>query len=180
MLKQVSGWLLRPLRALVRLFLGLIILFEEWGWVPLHRAMAALSRLPLLRHFAAWLAALPPYAALCVLILPSLLIIPIKLLALWLISQGRALLGLTVIVLAKLVGTALLAWLFHLLQPALMQLPWFVRLYARWERWKVELLAWVRGSATWRSLQGLKRAARLLIKRRWRQLHRRWTGAAAH
>jgi hypothetical protein len=148
--------LLAPLRWLVRLLLALLILFEEWGWEPLQQAMALLGRLPLLRQLEAGLRRLPPYAALAVLLLPSLLIIPIKLLALWLITQGQALLGLAVIVAAKLGGTAVLAWLFHLIQPALMQLPWFASLYARWTGWKAELLAWVRASAVWRLARVLK------------------------
>ena len=67
---------------------------------------------------------------------------------------------------AKLGGTALLAWLFQLIQPALLRLAWFARLYGRWSAWKAELLAWLRTSAPWR-------AARLL-RRQWLRLRRRW------
>ena len=155
--------LLAPLRWLARLVFALLILFEEWGWEPLRRAMAWLAgRLPL-RGLERGLARLPPYAALAVLLLPSLLIIPVKIAALWLIAKGKAVLGLSVIVAAKLAGTALLAWLFHLIQPALMRLAWFARLYARWTSWKAELLAWVRASGVWR----MARALRLRV-RRWR------------
>ena len=147
-MKAALRVLLAPLRWLARLLLALLILFEEWGWEPLRRAMAAL----------------PPYGALLVLLLPSLLILPIKLLALWLIAQGKALLGLLVILGAKLGGTALLAWLFQLIQPALLRLAWFARLYGRWSAWKAELLAWMRASAAWRAARRLKR----LIRRGWR------------
>ena len=90
----------------------------------------------------------------------SLLILPVKLAALWLVAQGRVVLGVGVVVVAKLVGTALLAWLFQLIQPALMQLPWFARLHARWTAWKAELLAWVRASAVWRTARGIKAGVR--------------------
>ena len=153
------------LRGMFRASLALLILFEEWGWEPLQRAMAAVGRLPLLRQLEGALRRLPPYAALAVLLLPSLLIIPIKLAALWLISQGRPVIGLTVILLAKLIGTALLARLFHLIQPALMQLGWFARLYVRWSAWKAVLLAWVRASAAWRGARALKRRLRRLWRR---------------
>lgn len=156
--------LLAPLRWLLRLVFALLILFEEWGWEPLRRAMAWLAGLLPLRGLERGLARLPPYAALAVLVLPSLLIIPIKILALWLITKGKAVLGLAVIVAAKLAGTALLAWLFHLIQPALLRLAWFARLYARWTVWKTELLAWVRASRIWRMARRLK-----LQLRRWRQ-----------
>jgi len=161
--------LMAPLRWLARLLLALIILFEEWGWTPLQRAMAWLGRLPLLRQLEAGIRRLPPYAALALLLAPTLLLVPVKLLALWLIAQGRALLGLAVILIAKLVGTAVLARIFMLSQPALMRLGWFARLYARWTAWKEGLLAWVRSSLLWRQA----RALRCLLRRRlraWRQL----------
>jgi len=161
--------LMAPLRWLARLLLALIILFEEWGYTPLQRAMAWLGRLPLLRQLEAGIRRLPPYAALALLLAPTLLLVPVKLLALWLIAQGRALLGLAVIMIAKLVGTAVLARIFMLSQPALMRLGWFARLYARWTAWKEGLLAWVRSSLLWRQA----RALRCLLRRRlraWRQL----------
>lgn len=163
--------LLAPLRWLLRLVLALLILFEEWGWEPLRRAFALLARLPLVRRCEGWLSRLPPRWALVVLLLPSLLILPVKLGALWLVAQGQVTLGVGLVVAAKLAGTALLAWLFQLIQPALLQLPWFARLYARWTAWKAGLLAWVRASAVWRMARAIK--LRLL-----RSL-RRWRGARA-
>lgn len=156
--------LLAPLRWLLRLVLALLILFEEWGWEPLRRAFALLARLPLIRRCEALLRRLPPRWAFVVLLLPSLLILPVKLGALWLVAQGRVLLGVGLVVAAKVAGTALLAWLFQLIQPALLQLPWFTRLYARWTAWKAGLLAWVRASAVWR----MARAIKLRLLRRWR------------
>jgi len=156
--------LLAPLRWLLRVVLALVILFEEWGWEPLRRAFALLARLPLIRRFEALLQRLPPRWAFVVLVLPSLLILPVKMLALWLMAEGRVPLGMAVIVAAKLGGTALLAWLFQLIQPALMQLPWFARLHARWTAWKAGLLAWIRASAVWR----MARAIKLRLKRLFR------------
>ncbi|HEY0953937.1 MAG TPA: hypothetical protein VGE36_04220 [Roseateles sp.] len=157
--------LLAPLRWLVRVALALLILFEEWGWEPLRRAFALIARLPLIRQFEALLRRLPPRWAFVVLVLPSLLILPIKLAAVWLVAEGHALLGVAVIVAAKLFGTALLAWLFQLIQPALMQLPWFALLYTRWTGWKAELLAWVRASAVWRAARAMKLRLKRLFRR---------------
>jgi hypothetical protein len=153
----------RGLRALATGVLALLILFEEWGWEPLQRALARLGRLPLLRQAEAAIGRAPPRWALLVLLLPTLLLVPVKLLALWAIGQGHRLLGLLVIVLAKLVGTAVVARLFALTQPALMQLPWFARLYGRWLAWKQALLAQVRASWAWRSGRAVKR----LLRQRW-------------
>jgi hypothetical protein len=157
--------ILAPLRWLFRVAFALLILFEEWGWEPLRRAFALLARLPVIRHLETLLRKLPPRWAFLVLVLPSLLILPIKLLAVWLVAQGRVVLGVGVIVAAKVGGTALLAWLFQLIQPALMQLPWFARIYARWTAWKAELLAWVRASAVWRTARAIKLRVKRLFRR---------------
>jgi hypothetical protein len=157
-------WLRRFLEAL----LALLILFEEWGWEPLRRALAWVARLPPLAWLERRIAALPPYAALAVFLVPTLMLLPVKLAALWLIGIGRAGLGLAVIVIAKLVGTALLARLFQLTQPALMQLTWFAHWYGRWTVWKEGVVATVRASWAWRVGRIVKRrlAQRLA---RWRQ-----------
>ncbi len=158
-------WLFTPLRWLFRVVFALLILFEEWGWEPLRRAFALLARLPVIRQVEALLRRLPPRWAFVVLVLPSLLILPIKLLAVWLVARGKVALGVGVIVAAKVGGTALLAWLFQLIQPALMQLPWFARFYARWTAWKAELLAWVRASSVWRTARAIKLRVKRLFRR---------------
>ena len=163
--------LLRAARGLRRLgggLLALLILFEEWGWDPLQRALARLARLPLLRQAESVIARLPPYAALVVFLVPALALLPVKLLALGLIAQGQRLLGLGVILAAKLLGTAVVARLFALTQPALMQLPWFARVYSRWSAWKAALLAQVRATWAWRAARVLRRR----LRRGWA----RWRG----
>ena len=145
--------------------LALVILFEEWGWEPLQRLIARLGRLPGLRVVEAWIRALPPWAALCTFGLPTLLLLPVKLLALWSIGNGHVVLGAAVVIAAKLVGTAVVARLFSLTQPALMQLRWFAALYRRWMAWKTALLERLRASPPWRWARVLKRRA----VRRWRK-----------
>lgn len=159
-------WLRRFFEALI----ALVILFEEWGWEPLKRAMAFIARWPPLAWLERRIAALPPYAALPVFFGPTLLLLPVKLGALWLIGRGHALLGLAVIVVAKLAGTALLARLFQLTQPALMRMAWFASLYRRWTVWKEAVLARVRASWAWRTGR--------VMRRRIAQRLARWRGAA--
>jgi hypothetical protein len=155
-------------RGLGRLAVGalaLVILFEEWGWEPLQRALAWLGRRPSMRRIEAAIAQWPPGAALAVLLLPTLGLLPVKLLALWLIARGAVLAGLMVVVVAKLVGTAVLAWVFALTQPALLRLPWFAVGYRRWYAWKESLLTWVRASWAWRTGRALKRRLRHWVAR---------------
>ena len=163
---------IRPLKALFGWLLALLILFEEWGWEPLQRALAWVGRLPGLRWLEERIRALPPYAALALFLLPTAMLLPVKLLALWLIGQGKVWAGTLVILGAKLVGTAIVARLFTLTQPALMQLAWFARLFTRWVSWKEALLAQVRASWPWR----LGRVMKQRMKRRWQRLRARWSG----
>ena len=152
LLKTLFGWLL-----------ALVILFEEWGWEPLHRALAWVGRLPGMRWLEQRIQKLPPYAALAIFLLPTLMLLPVKFLALWFISQGKVLDGTLVILAAKVLGTAIVARLFTLTQPALMQLGWFAHTYLRWIDWKEALLRQVRASWPWRLGRLLKRR----LRRRW-------------
>lgn len=162
--------LARAIRAVATGLVGLALLFEEWGWKPLQRLAASVFRLPLLRRIEAAIAAPPPGAALAVFLLPTVTLLPAKLVALWLIGSGHALLGVLSIVGAKVVGTALVARLFALTQPALLKLAWFARWYGRWLVWNDALIARVRASAIWRAARAVKRLAR----RRWTRWRAAW------
>lgn len=148
--------------------LALIVIFEEWGWAPLQRAMAWLAQKLHLRWFEARIQRLPPYPALALFLLPSLLLLPVKLAALWLVGQGHVVWGVVVVALAKLTGTAIVARLFVLTQPALMQLNWFAVAYRRWTSWKHVWLAHIRASWPWRWGRVVRRQA----VRLWQRLTR--------
>ena len=162
-MKTSRPWL-RALAALLRWPLALLLVFEEWGWEPLQRLLAALGRWPGFRWVEERVSRLPPYGALALFMFPSLLLLPLKLAALWLIGQGHALWGAALIIGAKLVGTAIVARLFTLTRPALMQLPWLAQLYARWSVWKNGLLDWARASGVWRTARLLKAQLKRLLR----------------
>lgn len=156
-------WPVRALKSLLGWLLALVILFEEWGWEPLHRVMVRFGQLPALRGLGRRIAALPAYGALAIFLLPTALLLPVKLAALWFIGRGMVVAGTLVLVVAKLAGTALIARLFTLTRPALMTLPWFAHLYARWSVWKTLLITQVRASWPWR----LARQMRQRWRSRW-------------
>lgn len=164
--------LLRWLRNLLGVLIALLVLFEEWGWEPLQRVFAWVGQLPVLRQLERWIASLPPYAALTILLVPSLLLLPLKIMALWLIARGMTLAGALVILMAKLVGTALVAHLFSLTQPALMRLGWFARLFQRWIAWKGHWLEVVRRSWVWRAGQ----IGRRRLREGWQRWRNNWAG----
>jgi hypothetical protein len=154
----VLRWIFTPIIALV-------LIFEEWGWEPLAALLARLARLPMWASMERWIASLPPWAALIVLGTPTLALFPIKLLALYLLGAGHAVVGATVLILAKLAGTALLARLFSITQPALMQLGWFARWYPRWKAWKDALMDRVRASGLWQLGKRTKMSIRFAARR---------------
>lgn len=159
----------RVLRSLFNISLGpalaLVLIFEEWGWEPLQRVMARLARLPLWRRVELQISRLPPYGALLVFCVPAVLLFPIKLLALYWIGNGHTVLGLALVLAAKMLGTAAVAWLFALTHPTLMRLAWFAKLYGRWKPWKDTLIARVKATPPWRAMQAAVGHMRAVLRR---------------
>lgn len=153
LMKKLLHWLALPFEWTA----ALVILFEEWGWEPSQRFMEQQARWPVVAWLERHISALPPSAALLVFALPSLLLLPVNLFALWLTGQGKVALGSALIVAAKLAGTTLVARVFTLTRPALLELLWFARLYRRWQVWEAALLTPVRASWAWQAGSAGKR-----------------------
>ena len=146
--------LLRLARPIVwRMFealLAVVIVFEEWGWRPLAAFLAGLARYAPVAKLEALVMRLPPYPSLAVFAVPVLLLLPLKLVALAWIAQGHVVWATLLFIFAKLAGTAIVARVFHLTEPALMQLDWFRKLHDLVMPWKHALLERIRASRTWR------------------------------
>jgi hypothetical protein len=156
----VLNWIFTPIVAV-------ILLFEEWGWLPLAALVSRLAHLPFWAYIERKIALLPPWAALLVLGLPTLALVPIKLLALYFLGRGQAWVGVSILIAAKLLGTALLARLFQVTQPALMQLSWFATWYPRWKAWKDTLMNRMRASTLWRAGRSMKSTMRRTARKLW-------------
>jgi hypothetical protein len=132
MVSPMNATLKRLLRPLWYL-LAAIFLLEAWLWDTLAPAVAWLvRRLPfqaLKDAIAAGIARLPPWLTLFIFAIPGLILLPFKLVGLWLIGTGHPLLGVAVFFLAKTVGLAVTAFLFETCRPKLMELAWFRRFY---------------------------------------------------
>jgi hypothetical protein len=109
--------------------LALILLFEQWGWEYLVALFAGLRRLSPVAALERGIARLPPYGALVAFGLPTVFLVPLKLAALYLIARGHAVMAGALFVAAKVVGTALVARLYQLTEPQLMQIGWFKRAF---------------------------------------------------
>jgi hypothetical protein len=125
------------MRRLVRVFwviLALLFLLEAWLWSRLEPVVAALVALLPLKTIKAKTAAaiegLPPAATLVVFLVPIGILLPVKIMALWLLHGGHWAAGVGVLVFAKLAGLGVTAFVFEITRPKLLQLAWFARLYA--------------------------------------------------
>ena len=150
------------LELLVVPFVAAIVFIEETLLHYLGELMAGLARWPPVARLEAWLRRLPPWAALLVFVAPSLLILPVKLAAVWFAYKHHFALSLASIIAGKMLATALVARLYHVLRPTLMTVPWYVRA----ETWVFNLRDRVYGFV--RALPAWQRArAMIQAIRRW-------------
>jgi hypothetical protein len=167
----VFKWIWRVLRGVLLTLAAIVLFIEEWGWQPLTAFAARIARWPPLARFEARIANVPPRFALVLFLVPAVLLFPIKLLALWLIHEGQTMLGIGVIVAAKLLGTALVGRLFMLTERQLMQFAWFARAMNWWVATKQRVKALVTESTSWRTGRDAVRRSRAWLRlrvRRWR------------
>jgi hypothetical protein len=154
----------RIARGVLLTFAAALLFFEEWGWRPLTAWAARLARWPPLARLEARARTLSPRLALALFLLPSLLLLPVKLLALWFIQHGQATLGFAVIIAAKLLGTALVGRLFILTEPQLMQFAWFARALGWWRTTKTRVKATAQASPAWRTAQAMRRRLAVRVR----------------
>lgn len=147
---------------------GTFFLIEELLW-RLSGVYALLGRLPVFRQMERFTSTLPPYGALTVFAVPSVLLAPVKFLALYLLAGGHPAWGATTIIAAKVAGTALVARIYALTRPALVRLNWFAWLEAK------VLAARHAIHEFWRTSLAGRVFARLRLRfRAWRERRRSW------
>jgi hypothetical protein len=140
-----------------------IVFFEQTLIKYLNVAMAAVARWPPIAKVEAWLVRLPPYAALAAFVTPSILILPIKLIALGFAAMGHYALALASLIVGKMLGTAVLARLYRILRPRLMTIPWFAKTDTWFFYWRDQAYAFVKSLPAWRRLSGLVQQLRIRI-----------------
>ncbi|TFW26021.1 hypothetical protein [Duganella callida] len=139
---------------------ALLLLLEDWLWNLGTRLTGWLAQWPPLRRLEAWICRLGPKAALLLFVLPTTLLFPVKLLALWAMAHGYPMSGLAVIVLAKLGGAAAVARLYLLTRPVLLTIAWFAALLAWFLAIKERWIERLRASGVWRRVEALRKALR--------------------
>ncbi len=160
-----------------------LLWFWEWMWEPLARLMARFGQLPGLRRIEGWIAGAPRYAALLCFLIPGAVLLPFKVAGLYFIAHGAALFGLLTFLAAKVVGTALVARIFALTKPRLLQIGWFARAYGDLIAFRERIFAILHAHPLYRRLRGAldawrqslrmaRRGLRYHLARRWRAVYR--------
>ena len=93
------------------------------------------------------LARLRPYTALAIVLIPLLIVEPLKLIALVIAGEGHWLTGTAVLVAAYAVSILIVERLFQLFKPNLMRLPWLQRAWDRWQSVRARALSWISQAA---------------------------------
>ncbi len=115
--------------------LAIFLIIEEWLWDILTAFGRSLFHWLNLERFEQWLRQTNPVMALVAFSIPLLIVAPINLAAFGLIANGLILQGILMEVLAKLLGTLLVARVFALTKPQLLTFPFLMIVYTTITRW---------------------------------------------
>ena len=149
-------WLTRPL-----LFAAAVLLvIEEWLWNSTAEFLRELARLPPVRRAGEWIRRRTPHQALALFILPLLALLPLKGVVMVAFAHGRIFLGILVLVLEKLIFSAIFAALYQLTGPAVTQIGWVARAQATFLRIRRTLHAWLERQSAYRHARAFLRRIR--------------------
>ncbi|MDO9270971.1 MAG: hypothetical protein Q7T96_17845 [Methylobacter sp.] len=125
-------------------FLAIFLIIEEWLWDLLTAFGRSLSQWLNLQQFEQWLSQTTATMALVAFGIPILIVTPINLAAFGLLAKGLILQGILVEVLAKLLGTLLVARVFALTKPQLLTFTFLRVIYTTITGW----LQWAHAKVT--------------------------------
>jgi len=118
--------------------LAVFLIIEEWLWDLLTAFGRSLFHWLNLEQFEQWLRQTDPTMALVAFSIPILIVTPINLAAFGLIAKGFILQGILTELLAKILGTLLVARVFALTKPQLLTFAFLNIIYTtiiRWLQW---------------------------------------------
>src|SRR5579859_658874 len=127
---------------------------------PLRRRLMALKWVTRLRG---WVGTLNRYAALLLLVVPWLILEPIKPLGFILFRHKQHLAATLLIIGGELIKLSLFEQLFDMTKPKLMSFPWFATCYNAWQA----AIEYLRSLHMWRRMLELYRTVRTWVRRRW-------------
>ena len=130
---------MRRINRFLLILLALVFLLEAWLWEHLSPLVAwVVARLPLRtlkEKIAAAIVNLPPAATLVVFVVPFIVLLPLKFAEFYLLAHRQWFAAIVVLILAKLLGLGVTAFIFDLTRPKLLQMAWFRWLYEKVLGW---------------------------------------------
>src|SRR4051794_35188278 len=121
--------ILKPLWILI----ALVFLIEAWLWEHLRPLIGAVVNViawdKLKARLAAMVEWLPPRAVLIVFVVPFIVLLPLKFLEVYFLMHRQWVAAIFILVLAKLLGLGVTAFIFDVTKPKLLQMAWFRWLY---------------------------------------------------
>jgi hypothetical protein len=129
---------------------AVLLLFEEWLWHGTARFLRDLSRLRAFAACGAWIRRRTPYQALSLFILPLLSLLPLKGVVVLAFVHGRVVLGTIVLILEKLIFSAVFAALYQLTEPAITRIGWVLRAQNGFLRMRHAIHMWLWQYAAYR------------------------------
>lgn len=152
----IRRWLTRAL-----LFCAaVLLLIEEWLWQGTAQFVREIARLPPVAACAAWIRRRTPYQALALFVLPLLALLPLKGVVVLAFLHGRVVLATTVLVLEKLIFSAVFAALYQLTAPAVTQIGWVMRVQDAFLRVRSALYTWLDEQVAYRQARAWLRRVR--------------------
>ncbi len=130
----------KKLRRSLLILLALAFIAEAWLWdktgAAIQKLIDALPLDALKQRIGGAIESLSPIRTVGIFIIPVLVLLPIKFMALWFLAHGWVFSGVGTIILAKLAGLGVSSYLFTLCKPKLLQLAWMRWLYKHCLIWR--------------------------------------------
>jgi hypothetical protein len=157
---QNKSWLARIFNPLAQIIVAAYLILDGLFRTLFRPLSFWLAKLRLIIRLEEYIAAMPAYAVLGLLILPFAIAEPAKVYAVYLIGTDHIMIGLALMVLAYLVSILVVDRIFHAGKPKLMTIPWFAKLWTKITYYKDRFLTWVKSTAAWKRVGEIKQQMR--------------------
>lgn len=165
-----------PFRLALRIVIALVAFvyfFIDAVFALLVRPLGRwVSKTALYQLIARWVVSLGPYPTLILFLVPVAMLEPAKPIGFYFMGTGRLVTGAGIIILAEILKVLIVERLFHLSRPKLMLIPAFARGYC----FVMQIVAHLRASRFWQSVEQHFRNAKALLDRVMEQFKRALRG----
>ena len=156
--------LLRHIARAIVLAVGILYFLIDLIFLSIVRPLRRrLMGLKWVRGLRGWVSTLNRYAALLLLLVPWLILEPIKPFGFLLFARKHHLAAMLLIVGSEVVKLTLFEQLFDMTKPKLMTFLWFAWCYSRWQT----AIEYLRSLPIWRGMLSRYRTLRAWVRHRW-------------